>query len=136
MAELKLTYDIASDFARGYVECALWLADSRPPPGPWEATGQLEDMLAAIDYATLADLLADAADFEESNADDLAEAYATDRYDASRAGHDFFLTRNGHGAGFWDRGLGDVGERLSSAARVYGSCDVYVPGFSESEDDC
>ena len=29
------------------------------------------------------------------------------------AGHDFFLTQAGHGAGFWDRGLGVLGDRLT-----------------------
>lgn len=36
------------------------------------------------------------------------------------AGHDFWLTRRGHGAGFWDRGLGDLGKRLSEAANACG----------------
>lgn len=40
---------------------------------------------------------------------------------AFRHGGDFHLTRNRHGAGFWDRGYGEVGERLSDAARAYGS---------------
>ncbi|QAU07332.1 hypothetical protein SEA_NOSILAM_91 [Gordonia phage NosilaM] len=31
-------------------------------------------------------------------------------------GHDYLLTRDGHGAGFWDRGLGDLGEYLSTIA--------------------
>ena len=31
------------------------------------------------------------------------------------AGHDFFLTQAGHGAGFWDRGLGVLGDRLTDA---------------------
>lgn len=39
----------------------------------------------------------------------------------TRAGHDFYLTRNGHGAGFWD---GDYekakGQRLTDACRPYG----------------
>lgn len=43
------------------------------------------------------------------------------------AGHDFWLTRNGHGAGFWD---GDWPEpyasTLDKAARSFGSCDVIV----------
>lgn len=43
-----------------------------------------------------------------------------------RAGHDFWLTRNGHGAGFWDRGMGKLGDRLADAARAYGSVDLYV----------
>jgi hypothetical protein len=38
-------------------------------------------------------------------------------------GHDFWLTRCGHGVGFWDRGYGEVGERLSDIARNMGSRD-------------
>ena len=47
-----------------------------------------------------------------------------------RAGHDFWLTRNGHGAGFWDGDWSEdymgteVGELLTEASRPYG--DVYV----------
>ena len=37
------------------------------------------------------------------------------------AGHDFLLTRNGHGAGFWDRGLGDIGDKLTDMAHNYGT---------------
>ena len=35
-------------------------------------------------------------------------------------GHDFLLTRDGHGAGFWDRGLGDLGDYLTELTRPYG----------------
>lgn len=42
------------------------------------------------------------------------------------AGHDFWLTRNHHGAGFWDRGLGDLGDRLTELAQTYGEADPYV----------
>ena len=45
---------------------------------------------------------------------------------AEQAGHDFWLTRNGHGAGFWDRGLGRVGELLTEAAKSCGEAYVYV----------
>ena len=45
-----------------------------------------------------------------------------------QAGHDFTLTRNGHGAGFWDRGLGAVGERLTENAKSFGS--TYIDVFS------
>lgn len=41
-------------------------------------------------------------------------------YSWDRAGHDFALTRNGHGAGYWDRGLGDAGDILTEAAHTYG----------------
>lgn len=42
------------------------------------------------------------------------------------AGHDFALTRNGHGAGFWDRGYGDVGQRLTEAAQAHGESDAWI----------
>jgi len=43
-----------------------------------------------------------------------------------QAGHDLALTRNGHGAGFWDRGYGDVGTWLSDAARTLGESSAWI----------
>ena len=43
---------------------------------------------------------------------------------AERLGHDFCLTRNGHGAGFWDRGLGHLGEYLTEASKSFGTHEV------------
>lgn len=46
-----------------------------------------------------------------------------------RAGHDFWLTRNGHGAGFWDRPevYGEENaRRLTDASKASGSCDLIV----------
>lgn len=40
------------------------------------------------------------------------------------AGHDFWLTRNGHGVGFWDRGLGELGDKLTEACKAFPSRDV------------
>lgn len=40
-------------------------------------------------------------------------------------GHDFVLTAQHHGAGFWDRGLGAQGDRLTHWAHTY-SVEVYV----------
>jgi hypothetical protein len=45
------------------------------------------------------------------------EAMQRDGYDLERFGHDFALTRNGHGAGFWDRNelhADELGRKLSS----------------------
>lgn len=48
------------------------------------------------------------------------------RIDAEQCGHDLWLTRNHHGVGFWDRGLGDLGEQLTALAQRMGGCDAYV----------
>lgn len=113
-------YDLDA-FTCAYVECALWSStddDGEP----------LDDGRDASDIApeALASMVEDCKDFRDANADDLARAYETEGYDESRAGHDFWLTRNGHGAGFWDRGLGGVGDKLSRASKVYGGVDLYV----------
>lgn len=54
-------------------------------------------------------------------------------YDECHAGHDFWLTRNGHGAGFWDRGMPDeIGEGLSDIAKGYGERNAW---FSDEPDE-
>ena len=45
---------------------------------------------------------------------------------AELAGHDFALTRNGSGAGFWDRGMGAIGDMLSEECKPYGSHSVIL----------
>jgi len=40
--------------------------------------------------------------------------------------HDFWLTRCGHGAGFWDGDYGHIGDRLTEAAKKFGNVDLYV----------
>lgn len=69
----------------------------------------------------------DVVSFLISNADLIAAAKAAQpAYDDGAVAHDFWLTRNGHGAGFWDRGLGQVGDELTANVRPYGSADLYV----------
>jgi hypothetical protein len=48
--------------------------------------------------------------------------------DDAQIGYDLWLTRNGHGAGFWDRGIEppELGERLSDGCRDLGERYLYV----------
>lgn len=114
------------EFTQAYIECALWSStdDSDESGGePLDANYgpedlSLESLRAAVD---------ECAAFQKECSADLELAYAVrPTYDAANAGHDFWLTRNGHGAGFWDRGLGAIGERLSKAAKAYGGVDLVV----------
>lgn len=46
---------------------------------------------------------------------------------AAQAGHDFWLTRNGHGAGFWDGDWSEpYGDILTRGAKCYGEFDTYL----------
>jgi hypothetical protein len=40
-------------------------------------------------------------------------------------GHDFWLSRSGHGSGFWDRGLGELGDKLQALAESFKECAAY-----------
>jgi hypothetical protein len=105
-------------FTDAYIECALWSSYD-------ESVDPLDDNYGIEDISeeTLKQMVADCQAFQEDNQELLSQYDRGDDY----AGHDFWLTRNRHGAGFWDRGLpGDLGEKLTSAAHTYGSVDLYV----------
>jgi hypothetical protein len=105
--------------ADAYVECALWAGLAWDPNGngPW---GPLCDYYEAgdIEHASLITIRDECRRFYMDNAEDLALA------SPAQAGHDFYLTRNRHGAGFWDRGLGERGDRLTAAAHAYGESEL------------
>lgn len=112
------------DFYRGFVACLLWSTTEGDD-------GHLDDNHSASDLhpATAEGLRAQCDTFFDANAAELAEAFASPSgYDAGRAGHDFALTRNGHGSGFFDREdeIGTVCERLDGAARTFGQAEAYL----------
>jgi len=102
------------DFTLAYIEAALWSSNGDDDT-PLDANYSRDNLARE----TLDDMAADCARFQRENATDLAGRKA-------QHGHDFWLTRNGHGAGFWDRGLGDRGDRLTEAADEFGEVYLYV----------
>ena len=118
----------AGDFLRGYLAAAEWLLDDQSPP---EEGGIDRETIKGWAPAALADARGDCEAFEAANAADLAEYCGLRRqgegYSAvEAAGHDFWLSRNGHGAGFFDRGNEAVFDRLQKAASVWGGADLYL----------
>ena len=104
-------------FRDAYIECALWSStDNADESGgaPLDTNYSAEN----IADETFNAITEDCRDFYDAHADKFD--------DDSQAGHDFWLTRNRHGAGFWDRGLGPIGDELTAAAHVYGEVDLYV----------
>ena len=112
-------------FFDAYVTCALWSSMDNADESGGEP---LDRNYGPDDIApeTLERMRTDCDDFEQSQAQPLLVAYETPGYTEASAGHDFWLTRNGHGAGFWERGLGEVGDALTEAAHAYGSVDLTV----------
>jgi hypothetical protein len=109
-------------FTRAYIECALW--SSTDDDGSLISDKEISDV-------TFVRMIQDCKSFQEENETVLAYWYVECGESEDRAGHDFWLTRNRHGAGFWDRwnsatDEGKVGKVLTNSAHSYGSCDLYL----------
>jgi hypothetical protein len=106
-------------FTEAYIEAALWSSNDESTPQGGEP---LDANYTAADIAaeTLARMVQDCKAFQNATAADIAT-------DLERAGHDFWLTRCGHGAGFWD---GDWPEpaasRLTTVAHKFGEFTLYI----------
>ncbi len=102
-----------------YIECALWSShdESSSDGGSLMNENYCYD---DISQATQEEMYSDCLDFVTTNAKDL------EQLDPVQVGHDFWLTRNSHGAGFWDRGLGELGKRLTDNCKPYGEVYLYV----------
>lgn len=110
-------------FTLSYLKTALWAStDDNGRP--------LEDKYDIDDIApeSLKIIVNDCKAFQEDNQSLLASRHLLKRCcPLSQGGHDFFLTRNRHGAGFWDGDWkDDAGKILTQSAKVYGSQDVYI----------
>lgn len=111
----------AKEFLEAYIECALWSSNDQADESggePLDANYSAED----ISEETLLAMRGECAQFLW-RARKLLRASGMD---AGQAGHDFWLTRCGHGAGFWDRGLGKVGDALTERSETFGNVDLYI----------
>lgn len=100
-----------------FTDQSMWEEDDREWSGEFAPTSLRK---------SLRDLRA----FITDNAEDLHE-YVTLRRLSGRGaadaiGGDFWLSRNGHGSGFFDRGSDPVFQRLQKSAKAYGTVDSYL----------
>lgn len=115
-----MDYKDIDRFTRAYLEAAEWTECHEDNPDLEGADSFSE---SAMQQAA-----ADCKAFQNRAKQLLVQAYEQD-YDESQAGHDFWLTRNGHGAGFWDRSELDadnIGEALTVISDSFGETYLYV----------
>ena len=112
------------DFIDAYIEAMLWSStDNSNEQGGEPLDKNYDENDIAPEF--MKQINEDCKDFLESNFD-----YVSD--DISRAGHDFWLTRNGHGAGFWDGDwefevdVKNAGKHLTEMSKAYGEITPYV----------
>ena len=102
-------------FTKAYITCALCSSsDNNDEP--------LDKNYAQDDIAleTLFAMVEDCFNFRVNNASDMKDL------DIVQCGHDFWLTRQHHEAGFSERNLGEVGDRLTEAAKKFGEVHLHV----------
>lgn len=109
------TAEILSQFIQGYFDALEWST-------PAETLADIiEDEASDLsgfewDIYSKADQNIEVINFLLDNISLLEKAVNCDGYSWSRAGHDLWMTRAGHGVGFWDRdALGPIGDQLTTA---------------------
>ena len=94
----------------------------------WSSTDENDEPFDAYEFSDEAEkrMKADLDSFCEEMTPELEAEYEEAGGTPEQFAHDFWLTRNGHGAGFWDRGLGEIGDKLTKMSKVHSSCDLYL----------
>lgn len=111
--------DYFDAFLDGYVKCALWSShddDEHAMDENYDRRDIHSESMQFMRESCLSFLQ------EPGVYDMLCEVGST----AERAGHDFWLTRNYHGAGFWDRGYGKIGDQLTERAQSYCNVELII----------
>lgn len=133
--------DYRTRFTNGYCEALLW-ADTTvwvdesgendyPAESYWWQSPGASWAVEAFDADDRARITEDCDAFVESEWLLLLAYERAPEY----AGHDFLLSRNHHGTGFWDRGAGVLGDLLHKASEPYGTTNAYCYPPGDHDDD-
>lgn len=111
---------VVVDVVNAHLATMLW-TNTKPDPEGSDHNGYFEDDYGPQDATQeLAQTIAQ--DLETCPVELLKEYLQSNS--AEQFGHDMSLTRDGHGTGFWDRGLGKLGEALTAWANGLGELHV------------
>jgi hypothetical protein len=107
------------EFVMGYETAALWSSSD----GDHESLEEFE-----LDDETKAKFRKECAKFCDAAQVHLVAAMERKGYSATRAGHDFWLTRCGHGTGYWDRDelTQELKDALTQASKAAGERNLYL----------
>ena len=104
-------------FTRSYLETALWSTNDESD----DSGGEPLDQNYSIDdfsEEAIAQAMTECEDFQNQCGD----LWPDDK----QAGHNFWLTRNHYGAGFWDGDYPEHGETLTDISNSFAPIDLYV----------
>ncbi len=111
------------EFTQAYMEAMLW-SETDDNGDPFDANYDVSD----FSEEALAQIRIDAAHFQQAaKLDEIDTFDFVDSTVQEMAGHDFWLTRAGHGSGFWDgEWEDDDGNRLTELSEKFGEQYIYI----------
>ena len=115
--------DNLNEMFQGYATCALWSSTD-------ETTEQGGNPLD--DNFSIDDLSGDCQEIMMKDCQYFLEiagyqGISLAGLNFNQIGHDLWLTRNGHGTGFWDGDYDDdLGEKLTKISKDMGECNLFV----------
>jgi hypothetical protein len=113
---MKTRLENLSAFEKAFFTAAFWTADENAPGGvDYRDAGNASELWERLHPVNKKTLLFALHNWKAENAS-LLEQAGNDEQN----GHDLFLTQGGHGSGFFDRGYGETGEKLTAAAHSFG----------------
>lgn len=121
--------NVLHNLVNSYLETAAWVAEDQEHDFSTDAKNKAIEHCKEFANKVMAEFsLTEAENILTLQGDDLG----------SLAGHDLWLTRNHHGAGFWDKDQYDElaengGERLTKIAHEMGEIGIYVNDENEFE---
>lgn len=117
----EITDERIEEILTHYMICALW--SSNNIDSEREEPLDQNYSIADISDDTKEKMKADVTKFLTDNLEALNASGLEDK----QIGHDFWLSRNGHGAGFFDHSLDkDIEDKLMEASRKFGTIDLFV----------
>lgn len=107
-------------FFDAYLEAAVWSSTD-------DDGNAMDGLDLDVSEETQAEMRVDCDKFYDDNEHLITDENCLTRLDCDiQAGHDFWLTRNGHGVGFWETSDWEAvaGEQLDNASKAFG--DYYL----------
>ena len=112
----------SDNFFDAYLEASLWSSfDDNDEP--------LDMLHLDVSEETQAEMRVDCDKFYDDNEHLITDENCLTPYDCDeQAGHDFWLTRNGHGTGFWDSGRWEpeACDQLDKASKAFGEYYLFA----------
>lgn len=125
--DAEVTEDQIVAAITGYRQCLLWSSvDENGEP--------LDSLGLSLSPEAQRTTRDEVIEFITSEIENLRPYMETTGADWGQVGHDFWLTRNRHGAGFWDRGAaGPAVDAIVKSCHAWGECTVEVGDSGDVE---